>query len=79
MYNCAECGKECLFHRHYQNDDQGKVKSIVTNTPTYYTSIDNKFIPFCSCACGNEYYAKNIKNNSSLVMKLGKYETINVN
>ena len=79
MYKCAECGKECLYHRYYQSDEDGKVKAVAANTPTYYLHLDDQFAPFCSCACGNEYYAKNIKNNSSLVVKQGKYVTVNVN
>lgn len=76
MYNCAQCGKQCTFHRHYQSHDDGKVTSIVTNTPTYHMTMDNNFIPFCSCQCGTDYYTNNIRNNTKLVIKQGKYETV---
>lgn len=78
MYKCAECAKECYFHRYYQNDDTGKVKAIPSNTPTYYMTVENSFIPFCSCKCSNDYYTKNIKDNNALVLKNGKYETATI-
>lgn len=78
MYKCAVCDKECYFHRWYSSDDNGKVKSNAIDTPTYYLHVDDKFIPFCSCKCSNEYYTQNIKDNSNLVVDTGKYKTIDV-
>lgn len=75
MFNCANCGKECVLHRYYQSDDSGKVTSRATDTPTYYVYVDAKFIPFCGAECGTLYYSNNIQTNANLTLKLGKYIT----
>ena len=69
MYTCAECGKECYFHRWYSSDDNGKVKAMAANNPTYHLYVNDQFIPFCSAKCSNDYYAKNIKDKEYTIVK----------
>ena len=77
MFTCAHCKKECYFHRWYSSDDMGNVKSTASDTPTYYTHIDDRFIPFCSSKCSTEYYEVNIRNNDKLELNLSKWKTKN--
>lgn len=74
MYKCAECGKECFFHRWYSSDDDGKVTATAANNPTYYMNVNDQFVPFCSCKCSNDYYNKNIKD-ADYVLEKGNQKT----
>lgn len=77
MYKCAECGKECFFHRWYSCDDNSKVKATALDTPTYYMHINDQFVPFCGCKCSNDYYNKNIKD-ADYTIKTGDKKAVYV-